>query len=67
MALTDRQRARMRGALEAILRAEDAVTEVADEHAHAGDPGPNAALDRAASLIKELISVIEPLAGGRTR
>jgi hypothetical protein len=65
MALNDRQRARMRGALEAVLRAEDAVNDVADELARQGQTAEDAALDRAAALLQELVPILERLAGGR--
>jgi hypothetical protein len=66
MALTDRQQARLRGALEAVFRADDAIAAIADERAHAGETDLDQALDRAAALLKELTVVLEPLAGGRT-
>ncbi len=67
MALNDRQRARMRSALEAVLRAEDAVHAVADELARQPQfsPGDDAALDRAAALLQELVPILERLASGR--
>jgi hypothetical protein len=65
MALNDRQRARMRSALEAVLRAEDAVNDVADELARQGQTAEDAALDRAAALLQELVPILERLASGR--
>jgi hypothetical protein len=65
MALNDRQRARMRSALEAVLRAEDAVNDVADELARQGYTAEDAALDRAAALLQELVPILERLASGR--
>lgn len=64
MALTDRQRSRMRSVLEAVLRAEDTVAEVADERARSGASDTDAALDRTTALLKDLIAVLEPLTGG---
>lgn len=65
MALNERQRARMRSALEAVLRAENAVHDVADELARQGHMAEDAALDRAAALLEELVPILERLAGGR--
>jgi hypothetical protein len=65
MALNERQRARMRGALEAVLRAEDAVADVADEAARVGSPNDDLALDAAAGLLRELVPILERLAGGK--
>jgi hypothetical protein len=67
MALTDRQRSRLRGALESVLRAEDIVASVADELAHTGHTEADATLDAASALLKDLIAVLEPLTGGNTR
>lgn len=61
MALNERQRARVRGALEAAMRAEDAVAAVADERARTGPPDADADLDRAAELLRELVMVLERL------
>ena len=65
MALNDRQRTRVRGALEAVMRAEDAVAAVADELAHGSQTGADAALDEAAGLLKRVVALLEPLGGGR--
>lgn len=65
MVLNERQRARMRSALEAVLRAEDAVHDVADELARQGYTAEDAALDRAAELLQELVPILERLASGR--
>ena len=65
MALSERHQARLRGALEAAIRAEDAVAAVADELAHAGQTEADVRLDAAAELLRELITVLEPLTGGR--
>ncbi|MER3420380.1 MAG: hypothetical protein C4290_07580 [Chloroflexota bacterium] len=65
MVLNERQRARMRSALEAVLRAEDAVHDVADELARQGYTVEDAALDRAAELLQELVPILERLASGR--
>jgi hypothetical protein len=67
MALTERQRHRLRGALEAAMRADDAVAGVADEMAHAGDNHLDTELDTAARLLKELVPVLEALAAGERR
>jgi hypothetical protein len=67
MALTERQRTRLRGALDGLLRAEDAIAAVADELARAGDTEADAALDRSAALLRQAIDVLEPLAAGRPR
>lgn len=67
MTLTDRQRRRLRGALESVLRAEDAVAAVADELAHSGHTDLDPALDAAADLLKRVVAVLEPLTGGRAR
>ncbi len=65
MALTERQRARLRTALDDVLRAERALAGVADELAHAGHTEADRELDAAADLIGRLVAVLEPLAGGR--
>lgn len=62
--LTGRQRTRVRGALESILRAEDALAAVADELAQMGKTDADAALDRAARLLRELVETLGPLAAG---
>jgi hypothetical protein len=65
MALNERQRSRLRGVLETLMRADDTIAAVADELAHAGDTQADAPLDAAGALLKELIGVIEPLAAGQ--
>ena len=65
MSLSERQRARLRGALESVLRAEDLVATVADELAHGGRTDVDPALDAAAALLRELVAVLEPLTAGR--
>lgn len=67
MALSERQRNRLRGALEAVLRADDAVSGVADELAHAGDNHLDQELDTATRLLKELVPLLEALAAGERR
>lgn len=63
--LNERQRSRMRAALEYAMRAEDAVAAVADETAREGTAVDDAALDRAAALLRELIDTVRPLSEGR--
>ena len=63
--LNERQRSRMRAALEYVMRAEDAVATVADEAAREGIAETDAALDRAGALLRELIDTVRPLAEGR--
>jgi hypothetical protein len=65
MALSERHRTRLRGALEAVLRAEEVVAGVADEVARSGHTDADTALDAAAALLRELVEVLEPLTGGR--
>jgi hypothetical protein len=67
MALSERQRHRLRAALEAALRAEDAIAAVADELARSGDSSLDAELDTAARLFTELVPVLERLAAGERR
>ena len=67
VALTDRQRGRMRSVLETLLRAEETVAAVADERARVGETGDDAALDRTAALLRDLIAVVEPLVSGERR
>lgn len=67
MSLTERQRSRMRSVLDALLQADGVVALVADERARTGETDADPALDRAAALLQELMTVIEPLAGGAAR
>jgi hypothetical protein len=67
MALTERQQHRLRGALEAAIRVDDAVAGVADELAHAGDSRLDAELDKAARLLRELVPLLEALVAGERR
>jgi hypothetical protein len=67
MSLNERQRARLRSALEGVIRADDAVAAVADELARSGRTDLDAALDRAAALLRELLAVLESLAAGTVR
>ncbi len=53
MPLADRHRARLRAALEAVLRAEDAVAEVAAAAARTGDPATDATLRLPPPLLGE--------------
>ncbi len=61
MALTERERGRLRSALEAVIRAEDAVAEVADGRARTPNPALDAELDAAEALLRELILILERL------
>ena len=67
MALTERQRSRMRNALDHVLQAEEVVAAVADDLARLGQAEHDAALDQAAALLAQLVTMLEPLAGGRAR
>lgn len=62
--LTERQRARLRGAHDAILRAEDAVAEVADEQAHRGPSEADRLIDDAAAHLREAGAALEALLTG---
>lgn len=64
MALSERQRGRLRGVLEMLVRADDTVAAIADELAHAGDTQADALLDAASALLKDLTAVIERLVSG---
>lgn len=61
MALTERQRARLRTALDDVLRAERALAAVADELAHAGHTAADRDLDAAADLLSRLVVVLGSL------
>jgi len=67
MALTERQRSRIRDALDHVLKAEQAVAVVADDLAHIGLTEHDPTLDRVATLFGELVAALEPLAGGAAR
>ncbi len=64
MPLADRHRARLRAALEAVLRAEDAVAEVAAAAARTGDPATDATLDTAAEHLHGAAGALVQLLAG---
>ncbi|MFN8557881.1 MAG: hypothetical protein U0531_11250 [Dehalococcoidia bacterium] len=67
MALTERQRARLRGVVDMLLRSEETVERVAGEAAHDGNPETDAVLDQALQQVRQAVAALTPLVGGAGR
>jgi hypothetical protein len=65
MALTERERGRLRHVLDTVLRADDVVMDIADERAVAGPTSEDADLDALHEALAQAAERLERLLGGR--
>jgi hypothetical protein len=64
MALSERERSRLRHVLDTVLRADDTVMDIADERARAGASPEDEHLDALHEALSAAVARLEKLVGG---
>ena len=65
MALSERDRSRLRNVLDTVMRADDVVMDIADERAQSGETADDADLDALHDALTEALARLQRLLGGR--
>jgi hypothetical protein len=65
MALSDRDRSRLRNVMDTLMRADDAVMDITDERAIGGPTPEDAQLDALHESLSQAVDLLERLLGGK--